>query len=72
MTNDELPDKIQYSVEGQRSYKADKWDGIGLHDTLAEAVQDMAEYAEYKDSSPKCGWSGFRIVKITTKREVMP
>jgi hypothetical protein len=67
--NDET---VQYSVEGQRSYKPGKWDGLGLHPNLAKAVQDMAEYMEYRKSSPKCGWSGFRIVKITTKKEVMP
>ena len=67
-----LPDTVQYCVEGQRYYKLEKWDGLGLHDTLAEAIQDMAEYMEYKEATPKCGWLGFRIVKITTKREVMP
>lgn len=48
-----------------------KWRLVAVHPTLAKANADAAEYEEWcKGAVNK--WEGFRIVRVTTTRDIMP
>lgn len=59
-------------LEGQRKQDPRRWDVIGHNaDTEDEACTEERGYREYM-ASEKTGWLDFRVVRVTTTREILP
>jgi len=63
---------ILYEFQAQRSQQPSRWDVIDAFTDKASADKAMEEYRDWKSSGNCPGWSGFRIVVVTTVREVLP
>lgn len=57
---------------GQRKQDPRRWDAIGHNaDTEDEARAEERSYREYM-AAEKTGWLDFRVVRVTTTREIIP
>jgi hypothetical protein len=62
---------VTFVVEGQVKGFPSMWDSLGFsRGTLEQARQVHQTYTGFLDGD--CHWLAFRIVKVTTTREVMP
>lgn len=66
---------VCYDLEGEYSNHPGRWTILRRWPTHEGAIRDEAAFHIGKDSDadePLPGWSAFRIVRVTTIREIMP
>lgn len=62
---------IHWLLEGQRKQDPRRWDAIAAPSTSeVEARDEERSYRNYM-ASEKTGWLDFRIVRVTTSREIL-
>lgn len=69
---DSLGSVVRFQLEGQRKQDPRRWDEIAPAQADEESAR--AEEAGYRDymANEKTGWLDFRVVRVTTTREVLP
>lgn len=63
--------EVRFLMEGKHTQGPGNWDTIGSHPTEEQARHDEREYRNWNDGRTNKGWSDFRVVKVTTIREVL-
>lgn len=62
---------ILYEFQGERTQHPGRWDLIDASVHEIDLVKAMREYSDWRARGKGTGWAGFRIVKVTTSREVI-
>lgn len=61
---------VTFEMQGQLPHS--RWDTIGTHKTEEAARADADEYRQWSADRRGAGWKDFRVVKVTTIREILP
>ena len=61
---------VTFVLEGQHRQDL-SWEKIGTYETENAALEKKLIYQNYVDSGTVHGWLAFRVVRVTTIREIL-
>ena len=61
----------EFALEGQHT-QDQRWSVLEIHNTKYAARESARSYRDWNANRKTKGWRDFRVVKVTTTREVLP